>query len=85
MGKIFFLVWAVYNPDHTVTVSYMGGHEYASAQTCQTMTETFNNAVDITQQDFACTTIAPEDAGGTVFTIDQEALADWDEFLVKTL
>jgi hypothetical protein len=84
MGKVFFMVWAVYNADHTVTLSYMGGHEYGNAAACQTMTERFNEAVDITKMDFACTTIEPAHAG-MVFTIDQEALADWDEFFIKTL
>jgi hypothetical protein len=82
MGKIFFLVWLVYNPNHTVTLSYMGGHEYASAAACQTMTETFNNAVDITKMDFACTTIAPTHAG-MVLVRDAEDVADDEEFFIK--
>jgi hypothetical protein len=83
MGKVFFLVWLVYNPNHTVTLSYMGGHEYGTANACQTMTETFNRAVDVTQQDFACTTIAPTHAG-MVLVRDLEDVADDTEFFIKS-
>lgn len=83
MGKVFFLVWLVYNPNHTVTLSYMGGHEYGNAATCQTMTETFNAAVDITQMDFACTAVAPTHAG-MVQVRDLEDVSDDTEFFIKS-
>jgi hypothetical protein len=83
MGKVFFLVWLVYNPNHTVTLSYMGGHEYGTANGCQTMTEAFNSAVDVTQQDFACTTIAPTHAG-MVLVRDLEDVADDTEFFITS-
>ena len=82
MGKVFFLVWLVYNPNHTVTLSYMGGHEYGTKKTCQTMTEVFNAAVDITQEDFACTTFPPAHPG-MVLTVDVESMADNEDFFIK--
>lgn len=83
MGKVFFLVWSIYNPDHTVTQSYMGGHEYNTAAACQTMTEAFNAAVDITKEDFACTTFAPTHPG-MVRIRDAEDVADDTEFFIKS-
>jgi hypothetical protein len=83
MGKVFFLVWLVYNPNHTVTLSYMGGHEYGSAAACQTMTEAFNGAVDVTKTDFACTTIAPAHPG-MVLVRDLEDVADDTDFFIKS-
>lgn len=82
MGKVFFLVWLTFNPNHTVTLSYMGGHEYGTAAACQTMTKTFNAAVDITREDFACTTNEPTHPG-MVRTVDVESMADDEDFFIK--
>ena len=80
--KIIFLVWLVYNPNHTVTLSYMGGHEYASAATCNAISVRANDAVDITEQEFACTSNLPA-SSARVMTMDKEALWDDEEFFIK--
>jgi hypothetical protein len=92
MGKIFFLVWLTFNPNHTANLGYMGGHEYASAAACMAAAETFNAvagaAMEVTteeelpEQEFNCTTIEP-DQTDNVRVVDTEYVADETELFIK--
>lgn len=84
MGKVFFLVWLTFNPNHTVTYTYLAGHEYASASKCMEEVHRIMEPewMDWTKHDAGCTTNAPTHAG-MVFTADIEATADDETFFIK--
>ena len=92
MGKIFFLVWLTFNPNHTANLSYMGGHEYASEAACMDMADRFNAVAgaamaetteeELPEMEFNCTTNAPPKTGN-VRVVDIEYIADDTEFFIK--
>lgn len=92
MGKVFFLVWLTFNPNHTANLGYMGGHEYASEAACMDMADRFNARVvaameelteeESPEQEYNCTTIAPPKTGN-VRVVDIEYIADDTEFFIK--
>lgn len=92
MGKVFFLVWLTFNPDHTANLSHMGGHEYASAAACMDAADRFNSvagdAMEVTteeelpEMEFNCTTIAP-DHWGNPQIVDIEYVSDETEYFIK--
>lgn len=92
MGKVFFLVWLTFNPNHTANLAYMGGHEYASAEACMSMADTFNRVAgkameetteeELPEMEFNCTTVAP-DQTGNVRVVDTEYVSDDTGFFIK--
>lgn len=92
MGKVFFLVWLTFNPNHTANLSYMGGHEYASAAQCNAISARFNGEAEkammllseeeFPETEYGCTTIAPTHWGKPVI-VDIESIADDTDFFIK--
>lgn len=92
MGKVFFLVWVTFNPNHTANLAYMGGHEYASAAACMEVADRLNTvagaAMEVTteeelpEMEFNCTTNAPPKTG-SVLIVDIEYIADDTELFIK--
>jgi hypothetical protein len=93
MGKVFFLVWLTFNPNHTANLNYMGGHEYGTAAACNAVADTANALVEklmiefseeeFPEQEYACTTFDTTNTS-RVDVRDIEDIADETNFFIKS-